>query len=723
MLKYRKDIDGLRAIAVLAVVLFHAFPKIIKGGFLGVDIFFVISGYLITSIIIKDFNNSSFNIYRFYSRRIKRIFPSLITIISICLIFGWYTLTNDELSHLAKHIKASVLFYINFVLAHESGYFDISTNLKPLMHLWSLAIEEQFYFFWPLLIYFTRKKIGNLISVFSFIILISLIISLNLTYKNSVIAFYYPFVRIGELASGGLLAYIKLQNFQVAKKITKSLNNICCFILYKDKSSHTNTALINAISIIGFLINILCIIFLKNTKHFPGWYVIIPVISTIMIISAGENSYINKKILSNKVMVWIGLISYPLYLWHWPLFAFANILEGEDLTTNTISVILIISMFMSWLTYILIEKPIRYSKSTKIIPLILLSLMSILGISGYYIEKNIDNISRLALEKKVCTEKIWQNSQLIAFQIDCSSFKRIEEQKLRDNFYCLKNEGTPKIAVMGDSHLLPFAYEFMLNEKINTLAISTPLRLPFINYIAFNKLLDTKQQELSQEIPTVTHSYITQKTKDVEYVILANMGPSYFSGKRFVIDDSDKDNFLLAIEPKKDIKELIKNNDEDYLAATINNSKKYYVEGYVEMIKLLASNGKKVIFVIDVPELGFEPKTCINRGINLSTKQIHSCKVARDLVDERQKEYRQLIAEIKRQAPSLLIYDPINVFCDENYCHAKKGNKIYYVDNNHLSIFGSELLIKDFKEWFDKNIAPFESLKDTSKTNENLENL
>ncbi|NRB11352.1 MAG: acyltransferase [Rickettsiaceae bacterium] len=366
MLKYRKDIDGLRAIAVLAVVLFHAFPKVIKGGFLGVDIFFVISGYLITSIIIKDFNNDTFSIYKFYSRRIKRIFPSLITVITICLIFGWYTLTNDELSHLAKHIKTSSLFYINFILAHESGYFDIATSLKPLMHLWSLAIEEQFYIFWPLLIYFARKKGFNLLSIFSIIFLVSLIIGINSTAKNPTIAFFYPFSRICELTAGGMVAFIKSQNFQIISRIIQPLNNLCNLVVYKDKSLHTNTTLINTLSTIGFLINILSIIILKNTKHFPGKHILLPVIGTIFILIAGEKSYINKKILSHKVMIWIGLISYPLYLWHWPLFAFANILEGEALTTNIIIAILIIIIFMSWLTYLLIEKPIRYSKSKKL---------------------------------------------------------------------------------------------------------------------------------------------------------------------------------------------------------------------------------------------------------------------------------------------------------------------------------------------------------------------
>ena len=164
-IKYRRDIDGLRALAVLSVIFHHAFPKHIKGGFVGVDIFFVISGYLISSIILKNLENNKFCLFEFYARRVKRIFPALILVLSSCSLLGWFVLTDVEYILLGKHIKASTLFYTNFELAKEAGYFDVASITKPLLHLWSLAVEEQFYIFWPLLLYFGRKHGLNLLSI------------------------------------------------------------------------------------------------------------------------------------------------------------------------------------------------------------------------------------------------------------------------------------------------------------------------------------------------------------------------------------------------------------------------------------------------------------------------------------------------------------------------------------------------------------------------------
>jgi peptidoglycan/LPS O-acetylase OafA/YrhL len=211
-LDYRRDIDGLRALAVLSVIFYHAFPKYLKGGFVGVDIFFVISGYLITSIILKNLENNNFCLFEFYARRIKRIFPALILVLFSCTALGWFILTDVEYILLAKHIKASALFYTNFELAKEAGYFDVASISKPLLHLWSLAVEEQFYIFWPLLLMLGRKFGLNLLSIITATILLSFFISIKILYKNPVNAFYFPWYRMWELISGSLLAYINLKN-------------------------------------------------------------------------------------------------------------------------------------------------------------------------------------------------------------------------------------------------------------------------------------------------------------------------------------------------------------------------------------------------------------------------------------------------------------------------------------------------------------------------------
>jgi peptidoglycan/LPS O-acetylase OafA/YrhL len=168
--KYRPDIDGLRAIAVLSVIGFHAFPEWIKGGFIGVDIFFVISGYLISTIIIENLKNDSFSFVDFYSRRIRRIFPALLLVLIASYAVGWFTLLAEEYAQLGKHIAAGAGFVSNLVLWNESGYFDAASDTKPLLHLWSLGVEEQFYVIWPLLMWITWKRKLNFLICLVFIV-------------------------------------------------------------------------------------------------------------------------------------------------------------------------------------------------------------------------------------------------------------------------------------------------------------------------------------------------------------------------------------------------------------------------------------------------------------------------------------------------------------------------------------------------------------------------
>jgi peptidoglycan/LPS O-acetylase OafA/YrhL len=205
---YRPDIDGLRAIAVLAVVIYHAFPKILKGGFIGVDVFFVISGYLISTILYEDFSKGRFSFANFYSRRIKRIFPSLIIVLFSCFMFGWFVLTAEEYRQLGKHIAAGAGFISNFIFWNEAGYFDNSADTKPLLHLWSLGIEEQFYIIWPLLLWIAWKSKFSLLGLILLVGTASFILSILGVNRDLVATFYSPQTRFWELLSGSLLAWI-----------------------------------------------------------------------------------------------------------------------------------------------------------------------------------------------------------------------------------------------------------------------------------------------------------------------------------------------------------------------------------------------------------------------------------------------------------------------------------------------------------------------------------
>lgn len=358
--KYRADIDGLRALAVVPVVLFHAFPSMLPGGFVGVDIFFVISGFLISSIIIKSTSEGTFTYKDFYIRRINRIFPTLSLVLATALIFGWFSLYADEYMQLGKHTAAGAGFVANITLLLESGYFDTASNTKILLHLWSLGVEEQFYILWPPLLLLFRR-VRNLIPlVISVVILISF--SANIFYMriDASIAFYSPLTRFWELAIGSLLAYVFIKKKEAIPfgALTK-----------------------NIVSVVGVSLIIYSIIFIRE-KDFPGYNAIYPVLGAALLIASGPTSFVNRYVISNKAFVFIGLISYPLYLWHWPIFTYLRIITSGNVADRYMWVAVSAAFVISIVTYYLWEKPLRFSTNKPRTACLLALLVFLIGATG-----------------------------------------------------------------------------------------------------------------------------------------------------------------------------------------------------------------------------------------------------------------------------------------------------------------------------------------------------
>jgi peptidoglycan/LPS O-acetylase OafA/YrhL len=333
---YRADIDGLRAIAVVAVVLFHALPQLCPGGFIGVDIFFVISGYLISRLIYENLERGSFTLGGFYLRRIRRIFPALVVMLAAVLATGTIALLNDEFQQLGKHIAAASGFVTNVVLWRESGYFDNSGATKPLLHLWSLGVEEQFYIVWPLLLAIAWWRGWNLLWIALAAVGISFGLNVAVVHNHPTATFYLPMTRFWELMLGAALAFATLR---------KQL---------KPLAPAGNTMAIVGASLIGA-----GLITVNDGDFYPGCWALLPTSGTTLLIAAGERAAINRWILSNRLLVGIGLISYPLYLWHWPLFSFARIIEGEAPAPPTAAILILVSAALAWLTYRCVEVPTR----------------------------------------------------------------------------------------------------------------------------------------------------------------------------------------------------------------------------------------------------------------------------------------------------------------------------------------------------------------------------
>lgn len=381
--KYRPDIDGLRAVAVLSVVVYHAFPSLLKGGFIGVDIFFVISGFLISTIIFSSLERDSFSFYDFYSRRIRRIFPALLVVLISCYAFGWFALLADEYKQLGKHIAAGAGFVSNLVLWSESGYFDAAAETKPLLHLWSLGIEEQFYIVWPVLLWAAWKKKFNFFTISLVLFFVSFGLNLSKYRVDGVADFYSPQTRFWELLAGSLLAYVTHHNFLVLGRVKEKLDSWLGKVVYAHPPEVKGQTFRDAQSLFGALLIALGLVLITKEKHFPGTWAILPVLGAVCIISAGSNSWFNRIFLSNRIMVWFGIISFPLYLWHWPLLSFARIIEGElpDRSFRISAVFL--SIVLSWLTYKLIEHPLRFGKNNIFKVLVLSLAMTSVSLIGY----------------------------------------------------------------------------------------------------------------------------------------------------------------------------------------------------------------------------------------------------------------------------------------------------------------------------------------------------
>jgi peptidoglycan/LPS O-acetylase OafA/YrhL len=334
--RYRPDIDGLRAVAVTLVVFFHAFPEAVPGGFIGVDVFFVISGFLITGIVVRELGQKRFSLPGFYARRIRRIFPSLIAVLLAVLLLGWLWMLPSAYAQLSADVFASAAFLANIALMLQSGYFDIESSKKPLLHLWSLGIEEQFYLFWPLVLILAARFRLGFFAVAGVIGAASFALNVALIGFDPVATFYLPFTRAWELLAGALLA--------------------CGWSHFKQTDAASNWR-----AAAGFLLIAVSAALLDSKSAFPGWRAIFPILGSVLLLSA-PTAWGCRHIMSGKTLVGIGLISYPLYLWHWPLLVFFGIIKFAPLTLIDRGLIVALSFALAWLTYRAIEIPFRFGR-------------------------------------------------------------------------------------------------------------------------------------------------------------------------------------------------------------------------------------------------------------------------------------------------------------------------------------------------------------------------
>lgn len=630
--KYIPAIDGLRAIAVLSVILFHAFPNTVPGGFIGVDIFFVISGYLITNIIVTQGSSGTFSFKDFYARRIRRIFPALIIVLVSVYALGWFVMLAEEFKQLGKHIAAGAGFVANWAYWLESGYFDELHELKPLLNLWSLGVEEQFYIFWPCIILLLIRMRVNLRGVLFFLVGISFLLNIFCIKDHQSATFYLPFSRFWELGLGGILA--------VEKDAISKLK--------------FNTSL----SFIFGALAIFASIFLLSSKSlFPGWAALVPVLGTALILMSMQAGSIGSTLLSNRLLVYLGLISYPLYLWHWPVLSLARLIKGIPLSSIESIVLLIVSVLLAFLTYFLLEKRVRHQGAkTVFILCVLLSAVGFQGWSTYdrdglefRLRKTID----IPAEQRRDFVK-WEDKGMLP-KGDCDPGFIYPEAHV-----CTQSnwEKGADIAVLGDSHAFSaywgIAKVYSDNHVIRLLGQGGCA--PFMNAGSFGSY-SSCEKNINAQLAWLS------KNPDVKTVFIVHRN-------RILTSDAERSTYAVAIQQTFDL--------------------------------LLAGN-KKVIYVYPVPELNFEPRLCVGE-LPLGRKNpVGSCSYPLPRELERQSSLRKGIAEVLKKYPSVETFDPTKVLCRDGVCSAVIDHRVMYTDTNHLSESGSYIQGDEIKKQFPLN--------------------
>ena len=648
---YRADIDGLRAIACLAVVLYHAFPRSLPGGFIGVDIFFVISGYLISSILYRHLFNQDdpgkVHIVDFYSRRVRRIFPALISVLITTLALGALVLYPSELKILLKHIIGGSTYVSNFILYNEAGdYFNVDSKFKLLLHLWSLGVEEQFYLVFPIFLWVIYKLNLNFVLSLTLFSIVSFVINYNYVKHGFVSkAFFMPWSRFWELSLGAVLAYVE---YSYVKQISSFKENKICKILLTTLSRNSidkQNKIKNLISVVGIALIITGLCLIDNNGVYPGAKALIPVFGAIFIIAAGKDAYINRFILANKVMVFLGLISYPLYLWHWPLLSLVYICDEGHPKSFVIFIAILISLLLATITFIFIEPKLRYGKHGGLKAIGLFVVMVV-----------ITSVSVILYQK-------YNSSKLLStVEFQHKYYGGVGTPQL---FVKGSLTGAPQLLVIGDSYARQYAPYFdtaiayegfytdgsMCYRKINSSTCS-------FGNINYQKILftieDTIQNSASKK------------------VMIANN----FSGFSYRYPIDRQETYL------SDLKQQLL-----YFADKYMNKEFYILEQNYTVPSLM--------HCFYSMKLGIVP----NYIKQFLRERRHKCsdlkhyRIKEDQIELFTKKVNLLIEQIANERKNLHFIKIRNITCDTNGCKLfDKNSNPMFSDKDHLSIWGRDIV-------------------------------
>ena len=655
-LPYRADIDGLRAIAVLAVIFYHADIEIFSGGFVGVDIFFVISGYLITTIISREVDENDFSLLKFYERRIRRIFPALFTVLLVTLLAAALLFSAQEFQEFGNSLIATTLFASNLLFWSESGYFDAPSALKPLLHTWSLAVEEQYYIFFPLLFVFLARYLRPTLK-FVLVVMALASFALNvytLNYDASR-AFYLPHMRIWELLIGSLLA-VRVVPIK------------------------TNFRIRNLLAMAGLAMLIGPVFLYTNDTPFPGIAAAIPALGSALIIYSGinENQTFVGRILGFWPIVFIGQISYSLYLWHWPVIVFTKYYAILELKIWEMAAVLLIIFILSILSWHFIEKPFRqrtFLEKRKIFGYAAIAMFSTLALgsviytnNGFPTRFSIHEVDRDA------------DAQVIAWR-KCGV--KIKKQSSLKFCNLGKSPSGPVFLLFGDSHTRAMATSIKVSAShagVAGLVAYMPGCPPLLGVYPLDHESDTCDVFLEGVM-----NYI-QDHPNLKTIILASRWALYSKGTRYKTESGNT--VLLASITGS--------------TPTDTNTTLFKV-GLARTVNKLLEMGRAVVIVGQVPEIGYDVPSAFSiaqrtgRDINQIIAPSLNEYIDRNI-------FVTTVIKSLAENDNVQVVEPWKILCNKKNCLVAITGKALYRDDDHLSLFGAHYISDIFDPVF-KNLS------------------
>ena len=635
--RYRADIDGLRAFSIVVVVIYHAFPAAMPGGFIGVDIFFVISGYLITGIILRDSHAGGFSLAGFYRRRIQRILPPLLPVLLFCLVLGYLALLPFEFANLGKHTAAASVFVPNIVFWTESGYFDTHSKLKPLLHLWSLGVEEQFYLLWPLcLVLAARARLATGVVIGS-LLLISLLSSILLTGDRAA-SFFLPQFRVWELLLGGLLAWLQARYPVQPQDLGKP------------------------IALVGLILLFFALGLIDRQSSFPGWWALLPTLGATLLIAAGPETPVNR-ILAQPLLVFIGKISFPLYLWHWPLLSFARIMESGEPSPIVRAGAVLSSILLAWGSYRLLERPLRYHPSV-LVPVTLVVCLLALGATGLAVHR-LDGLPQRTEQQNTIAVAFYWKELGLHLRDDCSDQLDVPGR-------CLSDGKRPTVAIVGDSHSTNTFFALAHRYKDRPEGV---IRLgrggcpPLYNV----RNSDSGDADTCLETTNGNLAWVAGN-EAIDTVYLSSMGPMYLA-------EGQTRYHMSALKHPG-----------------LSDNRAVFATGLQGSIDYLQAAGKEVVLVIDWPAMTVDPKSCVDLPpLRLTPFEAADCSVPRKRHQRRSKIYHEVMTQVLSANPGLKYWDTQALFCRQGRCRGMLQGQPLYRDRSHLTQFGSRYLGEGFR--------------------------